>query len=125
MEIAARPLLAMPIAYALCLSRKDYKKALTHFDIKSKSPWLNPGKNATAHTFENDQKTVCIVCLKLQKDKSQSQIYGLLVHEGVHIWQEVRAMLGEEKPSTEFEAYAIQGISQELIEMYEIMTGRR
>lgn len=47
------------------------------------------------------------------------QIHGLLLHEAVHIWQEVIQLMGEEKPSTEFEAYSIQAIAQDLFEMFE------
>lgn len=47
------------------------------------------------------------------------QIHGLLLHEAVHIWQEIAQLMGEENPSVEFEAYSIQAIAQDLFEMYE------
>ncbi|MEB0141395.1 hypothetical protein QN363_20475, partial [Undibacterium sp. CCC2.1] len=45
-------------------------------------------------------------------------IVSLLIHEGVHIWQEVRKYVGEEAPSAEFEAYSIQSICTDLIASY-------
>ena len=47
------------------------------------------------------------------------QIHGLLLHEAVHIWQEVKLRMGEESPSSEFEAYSVQAIAQDLFEMFE------
>ncbi|NIE95171.1 hypothetical protein F3J02_01510 [Acinetobacter sp. Tr-809] len=47
------------------------------------------------------------------------QIHGLLLHEAVHIWQEITQLMGEESPSVEFEAYSIQAIAQDLFEMFE------
>jgi hypothetical protein len=50
------------------------------------------------------------------------QVYALLVHEAVHIWQDVKHRIGEDNPSSEFEAYAIQNISQELMLAYKLLT---
>jgi len=52
-------------------------------------------------------------------DKDQIQVYGLLLHEAVHVWQKVKKLMGEKEPSPEFEAYSIQSIAQDLFEMYE------
>jgi hypothetical protein len=46
------------------------------------------------------------------------QIAALLVHEAVHIWQQYCADIGEKEPASEQEAYAIQSISQTLMEEY-------
>ncbi|MEI1687074.1 hypothetical protein V8P55_02170 [Acinetobacter baumannii] len=52
-------------------------------------------------------------------DKDQIQVYGLLLHEAVHVWQIVKRRMGEREPSVEFEAYSIQAIAQDLFEMFE------
>lgn len=121
--IADRALVVCPIRYALCVSRKQYRATLKHFgllDAADPAAWVNDGKGASTHHFDN---RVSIVCVADWKGREMSQIAGLLVHEAVHIWQEVRATLGEDRPSMEFEAYAIQGIAQELIEMFEQAMG--
>lgn len=51
--------------------------------------------------------------------REQIEVYGLLLHEAVHVWQRIRELMGEREPSTEFEAYSIQSIAQDLFEMYE------
>lgn len=121
MPIATRPLLAMPVRYALCLSRKDYERTMKRLELRDPGDeWVTAGKDATAHQWDRDERNgpAAIVCMRKPKGVSMSQIAGLLVHESVHIWQFTRADMGESKPSSEFEAYAIQNIAQELIEMY-------
>lgn len=42
----------------------------------------------------------------------------LLTHEAVHVWQDMTAHMGAERPSSEFEAYGIQNILSDLIDAY-------
>lgn len=42
------------------------------------------------------------------------ELYGLLVHEAVHIWQQYCDFYGETTPGREQEAYAVQAVFQEL-----------
>lgn len=83
-------------------------------------PYLNPGAPATTAHFSRPNGTTSIVGLNLAEALAHTgvEIAGLLVHEAVHIWQDWCAMYGEKDPSKEFEAYAIQSISQRLMEEY-------
>lgn len=56
--------------------------------------------------------------------RSRLQIAGILVHEATHVWQQVRKTIGEELPSVEFEAYAMQAIAQGLLNAYEKTRGK-
>lgn len=60
-----------------------------------------------------------VVQLGDTSERKLIEIYGLLLHEAVHVWQKVRKLMGEKEPSSEFEAYSIQAIAQDLFEMYE------
>ncbi len=77
--------------------------------------------DATTHFFEKGDGGLCaIVCIRPRtKDRSMIQLYALLVHEAVHIWQHILKEVGEHSPSSEFEAYAIQTLSQRLMEAYK------
>ena len=78
-----------------------------------------PDSDGRCSTFESDEKVCAIVTINKRVDgKCSNGIVGLIVHEAVHVWQFVRENIGESNPSSEFEAYAIQAISQELIEAY-------
>ena len=119
--IANRSLIAMPITYALALSEEDYKKLLHRLGgTFINSRWINEGKSATTHFFYSDDVPVAIVCMQWKEGLIWPQCVAMLVHEAVHIWQESIRILGEEKPSDEFMAYGIQGISQELMELYRL-----
>lgn len=46
-------------------------------------------------------------------------VHALLTHEAVHVWQHIRERMSEDAPSSEFEAYSIQRIAQDLFYMYQ------
>ena len=106
----------------LVLSEKDYHKAMTAFKVPqhSRGPWIaSDSSDATTHVLQNQGKGLgCIVALRTREGLSGTQIAALLVHEAVHIFQEWCAVYGEKSPSSEFEAYSIQSISQELMDSY-------
>ncbi|MDC5546680.1 hypothetical protein OHX02_12485 [Acinetobacter baumannii] len=60
-----------------------------------------------------------VVQLGDTSERKLIEIYGLLLHEAVHVWQKVKKLMGEKEPSVEFEAYSIQAIAQDLFEMFE------
>ena len=106
--------------FCLCLDEKQYLKQVKKLGVYNYNQFVNNGSDATCHYFTNsNNELTCIVCLSNFDNKSNIQIYGLLVHEAVHIWQEFKNKIGEINPSVEFEAYAIQSISQELFKSFE------
>jgi hypothetical protein len=74
------------------------------------------------HFHDRDDRRICIVTVGDHMDAKIAQdpfcVAECLLHEAVHVWQALREEIGEEKPSHEFEAYAIQGISSELMRAY-------
>lgn len=106
----------------LALDEASFHKAFN--DLKrpkaDRPRWiLNDHSHATVHTLENvDGNLAAVVCLRVDGDYSGIQIAGLLIHEAVHIWQEFSHRIGEGQPSEEFEAYAVQSISQRLMSSY-------
>jgi hypothetical protein len=46
---------------------------------------------------------------------SEIETIGLLVHEATHACQHIRECIGEKEPSSEFEAYSMQAITQGLL----------
>ncbi len=107
---------------ALVTSDAEFQKALDDCSIKpaDRTPWIkNSTSDATAHYLENPSgELVCIVAIQVKAGKTGPQIAAMLVHEAVHVWQQFRDRIGETSPSAEFEAYAIQTISQRLMEAY-------
>jgi len=106
----------------LVLSDAEFQKAMDDCgQPKNGRPaWIsNDQSDATAHTLENATgEMCCIVALRLQPDVSGVQVAGLLVHEAVHAFQRFCCSIGETDPSSEFEAYSIQAISQALLQAF-------
>lgn len=106
----------------LVLSEREFHKALRHCQIPREDwvPWIKTvTADATMHWLNNPKKEmVCIVAVRVREGIAGVQIASMLVHEAVHIWQQFRERIGESSPSAEFEAYAIQSISQRLMHAY-------
>ncbi|MDC5398483.1 hypothetical protein NRA60_14105 [Acinetobacter baumannii] len=99
------------------LVRNQLHMDLLFEDMDKADQFLDMGADAQVSTFSDG--AYAIVQIGDTADKDQIQVYGLLLHEAVHIWQIVKRRMGEREPSVEFEAYSIQAISQDLFEMYE------
>lgn len=76
-------------------------------------------EGAAAQVDYYQEGTYAVVQLGDTSGRDLIEVYGLLLHEAVHVWQRVKKLMGEREPSTEFEAYSIQTIAQDLFEMYE------
>ena len=77
-----------------------------------------------AGLLETDAQTVTVVnggarhnlvLMEASKDLAPAQEYALLAHEAVHVAQDYFEGLGENSPSSEFEAYVVQSIFQLLL----------
>ena len=118
MKYLDRALLIGPYV-AICRDEKEFRKELLRLKLP-RHEWPNfmtKGGYATTHFLTNTPKgMICIVCLGSTVGKTRTQIDALLVHEAVHIWQKFVADIGEDHPGDEMEAYAIQNLSQSLME---------
>ncbi|MFH3942297.1 hypothetical protein ACJBLD_17075 [Acinetobacter nosocomialis] len=99
------------------LARNQLHMDLLFEDMDKADQFLDMGADAQVSTFSDD--AYAIVQIGDTSDKDQIQVYGLLLHEAVHVWQFVKRRMGEHEPSVEFEAYSIQAIAQDLFEMFE------
>ena len=120
-----RAVIVSPIYYGLCTNEAGYHKLLRGLKVP-KDTWPSfvlPNSGATTHYFTTEEgKVSAIVCILVPKGITLIQIHSLLTHEAMHLWREIRQQLREEEPSPEFEAYAIQAISQNLMYSYEKQT---
>ncbi|MDS7931844.1 hypothetical protein RMB13_20625 [Acinetobacter sp. V102_4] len=99
------------------LARNQIHMDLLFDEVDKADQFLDTGADAQVSSFSDG--TYAIVQIGDTADKDQLQVYGLLLHEAVHVWQIVKRRMGEREPSIEFEAYSIQAIAQDLFEMYE------
>ena len=103
----------------LCLSEDELSSALRG---RTKENIAFPAFGAKCTTLHQDNTdelcSIVSVSKHSQKKCNAIELAGLLVHEAVHVWQQYAADMGEINPAAEQEAYAIQGISQELMAEY-------
>lgn len=112
------------VKYTLCLSEAEYFKEMKRLKIKDPNPFVPEGGSAATHTFHNvDEGTICVVTIKVGEQKSYNECVALLVHEAVHVFQKIIAEIGEKNPGDEFQAYGVQGISLDLIEIFSTRYG--
>ena len=126
MKWLGRRMMTLPVFLGLCQDERKFKKELLRLKLTETWPWLTSDHaDATTHFLHNDKgdRTV-IVCIRNKPGITLCQAYALLVHESVHVWQEVKEIIGEREPSKEFEAYSIQAIAQELMVAYRHPTKR-
>lgn len=117
-----RNLFMSPYYYGLATTEATFYAALKSAKVP-REDWpadvLGEHSNATVHYVKNTKgQRIALVFIKPKKDTTGVQIAALLVHEAMHIWRRIREDVGEWQPSREFEAYAMQCISQELMQAY-------
>ena len=103
----------------LCTTEAEFLKELKR--TKSPAPWpkwIEDDAFATTHyivTGKGNRAT--LVCMT---DKKMDGIpaASLLVHEAVHVVQEYFRHIGEDQPSIEMQAYAIQEVAAQLMFAY-------
>jgi hypothetical protein len=83
---------------------------------------------AIAEVQYYDGGALCIVCFGPEMFKVPGlHVNAMLTitHEAVHVFQRICELLGEEAPGHEVEAYAIERITQNLIDAYMTLQDRR
>ncbi|AZC00877.1 hypothetical protein DKE52_014115 [Acinetobacter pittii] len=100
------------------LARNQIHMDLLFEDMNNVNTFLSvEGAAAQVDFYSNG--AYAVVQLGDTSERKLIEIYGLLLHEAVHVWQKVKKLMGEKEPSSEFEAYSIQAIAQDLFKMYE------
>ena len=102
------------LRYALALSKKHMKQLGV-----DKNEFLSLGTPAQAGFFNVDKSVLVVVQIGSTKKRNAHEVNAIIVHEAVHVWQEIREMMCEKEPSSEFEAYSIQKISLDLMSEFE------
>lgn len=111
----------------LCTSEEQYQDKCEELKIPRVGRGgmlLTPQSNATLSTFDEaydaSGKRIRVMILGIQVDRARDQleVVGLIVHECVHMFQKICEYIGEARPSPEFQAYAIQRLTQDMLGEY-------
>lgn len=110
-------------SYGFCPDEKAWDKFWKVVDIGRMTVPRYPSNSDARTSFTNPDEfgvfhPVAIVTLNNDEGKDPIQVAALLVHEAVHIKQAILRYVGEDNVGDETEAYLIQRISQDLMQMY-------
>lgn len=101
------------LKYTLVRNQKQLNKL---FDCKKDAiEFMSEGYPAQVNLIDDK----AIVQIGSTKGRTKIEVYGLILHEAVHVWQQIKLLMREDNPSIEFEAYSIQLIAINLFSMYE------
>lgn len=111
--------LRLPHDYGFCPSEKAWY-ALAKASKRDLGAYPNGAAMTTLFQSTERKTRTCIVTVGIRTPR---ETVNLLVHEAAHVWRDIREGIGEKEPSSEFEAYALQNIVDELIRAYEKTRG--
>lgn len=115
----------LPVYFTVASSQAIIDRELKRMKVRAQVG-VDPGAGATTTFLVNNEGKLCaIVCLFDHKKIEKKQLYALLVHEAVHIFQEAMCKMGEKTPGQEFMAYTIQKISQDLFYEFDRQIGAK
>lgn len=88
--------------------------------------WLGNGGHAAVNVFTNSTsgELAILVSMPLRPKSEDFNALSILVHEAVHVFQAWCDYVGEDRPGTEVEAYAIQATFDWLAAEYARRQGK-
>lgn len=109
-----------PYKYGFCPNEKAWAYMCKHAKLNKRDYPTSAG--STNLFVTRPDKMPCAV-VTITGSRTPQQIAELLAHEAMHVWRDMRKVLGEKKPSSEFEAYSIMIIFGELLNAYQQTRG--
>jgi hypothetical protein len=103
-----------PVYIGFCPTEKAWCREMKRMGVDE--PY--PTSSGNCSTFKSSDGKDCIILSiheRLGPDSCRHGIAGLIVHESMHAWRGVVEIIGERSPSSEFEAYSMQAISQSVM----------
>ena len=96
------------VYYAIAFTDKQKLRFCKNTGISEKAVAEFKGGACTHILQHEDGRVMCLIDYPI--DEVSIDNIALLLHECVHVYQEMRDYMCEERPSYEFEAYSIQEI---------------
>lgn len=119
----------LPVHYSFCPSEAAWGREMKRLKIPNPIPYPDSAGRCTHFepTKGKDEEghRECVIVTVAHDPKASGGDYvGVLVHEGLHVFQAMCRVIGEEAPSPEFAAYTMQAIITELMHAFEKTRGR-
>lgn len=105
-----------PVSIGFCPSKKAWRREMRR--IGQSEPYPKNAGRASFYRHKGSAGAIVTLGDHVEGAHSRVEIAGVLAHEATHVWQHIREEIGEEKPSSEFEAYSVQAIFQGLYQAW-------
>jgi len=120
-----RSITGTPLRYTLVTTEEMLHKELRRLGVpRGNWPYFTKtGVGASAVQLEDgDGRQCAIIIVPPIEGSTGPEIASRIVHEAMHLWRWTREIIGEDQPSSEFEAYAMENICRNLFEEYARQT---
>jgi predicted metal-dependent peptidase len=122
-----RSLHTLSLQWGLFTDEQKFKRELKRLGVPPEDAPRFPERNAARVNYlvDKDEGELALVCIGDCSDKHSLEVVALIVHEAVHVWHRHCELIGEDaaSKSTEYESYAIQHLTQELLFAYAHQKG--
>lgn len=116
-----------PYMIALCVTKEQAEEAIRKIKVPADTFDAfdaNDGHAAVTQTRTlSNAHRYALVYLQDYTGRSVAQIHALLAHEAVHVVLASFRAMGEDEPAEEQTAYAVQAVTEYLIEEFKRLTG--
>jgi len=102
------------LQYCLCINDEQFESAISEIGVRYSDHFVNNGADGTTHSIMKEGRRYSIVGVSVDEEEALDTI-GLIVHESVHVFQDIMGAMRECSPGGEIEAYTIQAIARNLI----------
>lgn len=101
--------------YTFC--PKAFAVEVKRLKLSHEVPFTNKGASGTTHHFTDPRGNfISIVCINIDKNRNLEAHYGLLVHECMHVWQDIMERMNCRVIQGEVPAYIMQHMCQAAFE---------
>ena len=108
----------LPYCYGFCPNEKAWDREMKRMSVTNE-PYPGTCAHTTKFGVKKGRTACCIITLSDEVDEwPLSRTIGIIVHECVHVWRFACNHIGEDMPSSEFEAYAVQRMTESILKAY-------
>ena len=98
---------------------KSWEKVTKY--LKAEDAPYGESAGRCTNLVNTETRDLCIlISIKHWDTKDSAAVAGLVAHEAVHAFEFMCDHIGEDKPSSEFKAYAVQSFVREVLDCIEI-----
>lgn len=106
-----------PVYFGFTTDRKAFSREMRRMKCQNMD-FISGGDATTWEFVKPGQQNTIIVTVRLKRGVSDAMVIGIIAHEATHVWQKINEAMKGTCPGGEHQAYAIQYLTQKMVEEY-------